>query len=124
MTPYTANPFIYVFSTVAIVCVILYFGYSAVDRVGIESHTAVATVSGKQFTKGGKSYYTTIAGERSWVQSHETPDIYAVLLNIGDERTTAVVSKKLYESLQANDTVQVKTRRTRITRKLEVIEVM
>jgi hypothetical protein len=123
MTPYSANPFIYIFSAVVIGAVLLYYVYGAIDRTGLEVSAAVAKVTDKQFTKSGRSYYTTIAGDRTWVQSKETPETYAVVLLVGNERTAAVVSKELYESLQANDSVQVKTRRTRITRKLEVVEV-
>jgi hypothetical protein len=123
MTPYSANPFVYIFSAIAIGGMFLYFIYAGIDRVGIEVHTASATVTGKQFTKSGKSYYTTIAGDQAWVQSQRTPETYVVLLNVEGERTVAVVSKQQYDSLQADDIVQVRTRRTRITQRLEVVEV-
>jgi len=123
MTPYSANPFVYIFSVVAIAAVLIYYVYGAIDRGGLEVNTASATVEGKQFTESGKSYYTTIAGGRAWVQSQDTPETYAVVVNVGNERTAGVVSKQLYESLKVNDTVQVKMRRTRITGKLEVVEV-
>ena len=123
MTPYSANPFIYIFSIVAIGAVLIYYVYGAIDRGGLELNTAPATVEGKQFTESGKSYYTTIAGGRAWVQSQDTPETYAVVLNVGNERTAGVVSKQVYDSLKVNDSVQVKMRRTRITGRLEVIEV-
>jgi hypothetical protein len=123
MTPYSANPFAYIFSVVAVGAVVLYFAYGAIDRTGLEVRSAAAIVTGKQFTPSGKSYYTTIAGGREWVQSQVTPETYAVVLNVGNEQTAGVVSKALYESLQANDIVQVKIRRTRITKRLEVVEV-
>ena len=98
--------------------------YAAVDRLGLEVQNTVGTVIGKQFNKSGKSYYTTIIDGRSVVQSQETPETYVVVLNVGNESTAGLVSKQLYESLQPNDTVQVKVRRTRITRRLEVVKVM
>jgi hypothetical protein len=123
MTPYRANPFGFIFSAVAIGAVVLYFGYGAIDRTGLQVSTAAATVTGKQFTESGKSYFTTISGGRAWVQSQETPETYAVTLNVADERTAGVVSKQLYESLKISDKVQVSIRRTRITGRLEVLEV-
>ncbi len=123
MTPYSANPFAYIFSVAAIGAVLLYYAYGAIDRMGLAVSTTDAIVTGKQFTPRGKSYYTTIAGGREWVQSKETPETYAVVLNVGNEQTAAVVSKQLYESLQADDTVQVQVRRTRITKRLEAVEV-
>jgi hypothetical protein len=123
MTPYSANPFAYVFSVVAICAVVGYFMYAVVDRMGLEVSTAVATVTGKQFTPSGKSYYTTIVQGRSWVQSQETPETYAVMLSVNGERTVGLASKQQYEELQVDDSVQVKLRRTRITKRLEVIEI-
>jgi hypothetical protein len=123
MTPYSANPFIYIFGVVAIGAVFLYYIYGAIDGTALEITPAVATVVGKQFNERGRSYYTTITGSQAWVQSRNTPETYVVVLNVGSERTAGVVSKQLYESLQVNDTVQVKLRRTRITRRLEAVEV-
>jgi hypothetical protein len=123
MTPYSANPFIYIFTVVAIAAVLLYYLYGAIDRTGLESRPAVGIVQGKQFTEAGRSYYTTIAGGREWVQSTQTPETYAVVLTVGTERTAAVVSKELYESLQVNDSVQLAIQRTRISGKLLVGEV-
>jgi hypothetical protein len=123
MTPYSANPFAYIFSVVLVGAVFLYFLYGAIDRMGLEVQTASAVITGKQFTASGKSYYTTFAGGREWVQSRTTPDTYAVVLSLGSEQTAGVVSKALYDSLQANDTVQVKIQRTRITKRLEVVDV-
>lgn len=123
MTPFSANPFVYIFSVVALGAVALYFLYGAVDRVGLEVHPAVATVLDKQFTKSGRSYYQTAAGGRSWVQSQETPETYAVVLKVGNERTAGLVSKQQFERLQPSDSVPVKIRRTRITRRLEAVEV-
>jgi hypothetical protein len=123
MTPRSANPFGFIFSVVAIGAVILYFAYGAIDRTGLKVSTTEGTVTGKQFTESGKSYYTTISGGRAWVQSQETPETYAVTLNVDDERTAGVVSKQLYDTLKVNDKVQVSIRRTRITGRLEVVEV-
>ena len=123
MTPYSVNPFVYILPAIAIVALLLYFAYGAVDRLGLETHDSLATVTGKQFNAAGTTYRTTVAGGQTWVQSDKTPETYVVLLNVGGEPTVAVVSKQLYETLQTNDSVQVTTRRTRITRRLEVVQV-
>src|SRR5215813_6071749 len=123
MTPYSANPFAYIFPAIVIGVLLLYFIYGAVDRLGLETRNTLATVTGKQFNESGTTYRTTVAGGRTWVQSDKTPATYVVLLNVNGEPTVGVVSKQLYETLQTNDSVQVKTRRTRITQRLEVVEV-
>ena len=123
MTPFSANPFIYIFSAIVIAAVLLYYGFGALDRMALEVRTSVATVTGKQYAEGGKTYITNIAGGRAWTQSQETPETYAVALNVGEEATVGLVSKQMFESLNAGDKVNVKIRRTRITNRLEVIEV-
>lgn len=123
MTPYHANPFAYIFSVLAIAAVALYFLYAAYDRWGLEVSSTFATVTGKQHTQSRKTYRTTIIDGRSMVQSDEIPEVYAVVLMVGNEATSGMVSKELYDSLQTEDNVQVKVRRTRMTRRLEVIEV-
>ena len=65
MTPYSANPFIYIFSVAAIGGVLLYYVYGAIDQTGLDVSTTAARVTDKQFTKSGRSYYTTIAGGRT-----------------------------------------------------------
>lgn len=123
MTPFSANPFIYLFSVIAIAAVLLYFGYAGIDRIGLEVQTTVGTVTGKQLTPKGTSYTTNIAGGRAWTQSQETPETYAVMLTVDEEKTVGLVTKPLFDALNANDRVNVKIRRTRITRRLEVVEV-
>ncbi|HYR91351.1 MAG TPA: hypothetical protein VE422_45260 [Terriglobia bacterium] len=123
MAPYSVNPLVYIFPAIVVTALLLYFVYGAIDRMGLETRTSLATVTGKQFNQAGTTYHTTVAGGRTWVQSDKTPESYVVMLNVGDERSVGLVSKELYQSLQANDTVQVKIRRTRITGRLEVVDV-
>jgi hypothetical protein len=123
MTPFTANPTAYVLSIIAIGAVVLYFAYGVIDRMGLEVRAAVATVTGKQFNPGGVSYNTSIAGGRAWTQSQETAETYVVTLTIGTEPTVGLVSKQLFDTVNAGDKVNVRLRRTRITRRLEVVEI-
>jgi hypothetical protein len=123
MTPFTANPFMYVFSGIALAAVFLYFGYAAIDRWGLETRSAVATITAKQNNPSGSSFYTNIVGGRAWTQSQETPETHALTLKVDDEITVGLVSKPMFDTLQLNDKVNVIVRRTRITRRLEVVEV-
>jgi hypothetical protein len=123
MTPFSANPFVYVFSVVAIVAVVAYFAYGAIDRLGLGVRSADAVVTGKQYNPPGRSYYTNVVAGRVWTQSQETSETYVVTLRVDGEDTVGFVSKQLFESLNAGDPVNVKVRRTRITRRLEAAEV-
>src|SRR5262245_53547207 len=123
MTPFSANPFVFIFSAVAIVAVILYFAYGAIDRLGLSSRATTAVVTGKQYNPPGRSYYTNIVAGRAWTQSQETSETYVVMLRVGGEDTVGLVSKELFQSLNAGHRVNVKVQRTRITRRLEAVEV-
>jgi hypothetical protein len=123
MTPFSANPFIYVFSVVAIVAVVAYFAYGALDRLGLAVRSADAVVTGKQYNPPGRSYFTNVVAGRAWSQSQETSETYVVTLRVAGEDTVGLVSKQMFDSLSAGDRVNVKVRRTRITRRLEAVEV-
>jgi len=123
MTPFSANPFVYVFSVVAIVAVVAYFAYGAIDRLGLGVRTANVVVTGKQHNPPGRSYYTNVVAGRLWTQSQETSETYVVTFRVDGEDTAGLVSKELFDSLSSGDRVNVKVRRTRITRRLEAVEV-
>jgi hypothetical protein len=123
MTPFSANPFVFIFSIVAIAAVALYFAYGAIDRLGLSARSTTAVVTGKQYNPPGRSYYTNIVVGRAWTQSQATSETYAVTLSVAGEDTVGLVSKQLFESLSPGDRVNVKVRRTRITRRLEAVEV-
>ena len=123
MTPYKANPFVFIFSVIAIGVVLVYYIYGILDRTGLEESTRPGVVEDKQFTASGKSYYTTVSGGRTWVQSQETPETYAVVVRVDGARTAGAVPKQVFESLNVSDSVQVKVRRTRFTNRLEVIQI-
>ena len=123
LTAFNANPYMYVFSGIAIGAVLLYVAFYLINNVGIEVHRAIATVMDKQYTESGTTYTTKIIDGRSVVQSYETPETYALTLKVDKERAVALVSKNLYESLNVNDQVNVKVQRTRITGKLKVVKV-
>jgi len=124
MTPFAANPFIFIFSAVLLVFVLGYYAWGALDHLGLAEQQASATVVDKHYNAPGETYRTTIAGGRAWTQVDPTPDTHVLALDVaGQERTVAIVGKDMYESLEPGDRVTVRMHRTRLTRRLEVIEV-
>jgi hypothetical protein len=121
--PYSANPFVFLFSIAAIVAVSLYFAYGAVDRMGLEVRSIDATVVDKQYNPSRQTYNTTIAAGRVWTQAYETSGSYVVTLRIDGEQTVGLVSKQLFDSLKTGDRLQAKIRRTRFSRRLETLDV-
>jgi hypothetical protein len=122
MTPFFANPFIFVFSIVVLVAVVGYFGWGAADRLGLPTQEAGAVVKGRHYNPPGVTYRTIIAGGRTWTQADSTNDSYILQLEVNGEATVAVVSKVLHDAVKAGDTVRVRTHRTRLSKRLEVID--
>ncbi len=123
MKVFSANPYLFVFIIIVIVVMVVYIGFLVIDRLGLEVSPSSAVVTGKQYTVGGTTYNTNVAGGRTWVQSTQTPETYAITVNVGGENTVGLVSKAMFDTINANDTVQIKYQRTRITKRLFVIEV-
>jgi hypothetical protein len=124
MTPFSANPFAFIFSALLIVAALVYFGWGILDRLGLAEEKASAVITGKHYNPPGVTYRTIISGGRTWSLSDPTSETYLVLLNVGQEPTVAIVSKDLHDISQPGDTVQVIFHRTRLSRRLEVIKVM
>jgi hypothetical protein len=116
-----SNP-AYIMPAVILGAVLIYFLYYAVDKVGLETQTATAVVTAKDFTPGSTNYVNRIAGNRSWVQAQKQPDYYAVSLTIDQEPAVALVTKEKFDRLAINDRVRVTYRHTRITGKIDVLE--
>jgi hypothetical protein len=123
MPPEGPNPFVYVFPAVALAAVLLYFVYGAYDRLGLESVQAQARVTGKQFAPGTTTYTSENIGGRNVTRAHRNEDSYIVLLDVSGEQTGGAVSKQLYDSLEAGESVRVSLRRTRVSRRLLVTDV-
>lgn len=122
MSAFSANPVAYIIPAVLVVGFGLYYLYGAIDRLGLPLQQADAVVTGKTFTPGGTTYNTNVVAGRAWTQANELPDNYAVSLLVDQEPTVALVTKQKYDTLNANDRVRVKLRRTRLSGRLEVVE--
>ena len=123
MTAFSANPFVFIFSAVLLLAVLLYFGWGSLDRFALTEDRASAVVTGKRYNPPGTTYRTHIAGGRAWTMVDATPDAYVLSLDIGAEKSAAVVSKEMHDALKVGDSVALRVQRTRFTRQLLVIEV-
>ena len=123
MAPSGPNRLVYVFPALALAAVALYYGYGAVDQLGLETRQADVVVTGKQVVQGSTTYNTTIAGGRAWTQSTENPDAHIVAFEVDGEPTGGAVDPAAYDSLKAGDRVHVQFQRTRLSRRLVVTDV-
>lgn len=123
ITPFSANPYVYIFGAVMVLGTVLYYAWGAYDRLGLPEESASAVVTGKHYNPPGKTYRTVIAGNRAWSLADTTSETYVLLLNVGSEATVAIVSKALHASLQPGDPVQLRFKRTRLGKQLNVVAV-
>jgi hypothetical protein len=117
------NAFVYVVPAVALAAFLVYFGYGAVDRLGLESQRATARVTGKQVAAGSTTYHTNVVAGRAWTQTSKNPDGYVIGLEVNGEAAGGAVSPQLYETLQPGDLVSVEFQRTRFSKQIVVTDV-
>lgn len=123
MTEPATNPFVYIFPLVLLVGFGGYYLYGAIDRWGLALETVDAVVTDKVFTPGGTTYNQVISGGRAWTQANKNEDYYAIQLLVRDEPTVGLVTKDEFERLSKNDRVHATVRRTRISGRLEVVDI-
>jgi hypothetical protein len=123
MSAFGANPFVYIFSAVVILAAVAYYAFGAIDRAGLQTQSAVATVVQKQYNPPGTTYTTERTGGRTYTRPLQTAETFAVVLKFGNEQTVGLVSRELFQALADGDTVRVQLRRTRVTHRLEAVEV-
>jgi len=123
MSPFTANPFIFIFSIVAIAAIVLYFGYMAFDGIGLEVERSPAVVRDKQHVMRGETSVVTIIDGRPLVRSQETPEAFLLRLAIENTEVYAAVKRSFFEETTLGVTVNVRYQRRRLSGRLQVIEV-
>jgi hypothetical protein len=124
MTPFAANPWVFVFSVVLIVAAVGYYAWGAVDHLALPQDERVAVVTGKQFNPPGVSYRTNIVQGRAWTQADPVAETHVLSVEIDREASVVIVDKPLFDAAQSGDRLRVKAQRTRLTRRLEVTEVL
>lgn len=117
------HPMVYLFPAVALVAVLVYYLYGAVDRLGLETRHAEAVVTGKEIAQGSTTYRTTTVGGRAWTQSVQNPDAHVLMFEVDGEATGGAVSPEMYESVKPGDRVRVRFQRTRVSDRLLVTDV-
>lgn len=123
MSVFSANPAGFIIMVLLLVGVGGYYAWGAIDTAGLPTEQRSAVVVAKQLNPAHETYRTTIAGGRAWTQSHTQGDTRVVTVKVGDEESVGYVDAWQYQQLKPGDTVQVRVHRTRITRRLEVLEV-
>jgi hypothetical protein len=132
MTLFSANPFAFIFMGLLLLAVGGYYAWGAFDRLGLPTESAQAVLTAKQINPPHTTYRSNIVAGRNYTQSDTLPETPVLTLKIrgqGEpagtgEPTVAIVPKELYDQLRIGDTVNIRFQRTRLSRQLEVTEVL
>jgi hypothetical protein len=123
MSVFSANPIGFIIMVLLVVGVGGYYAWGALDTAALPVEERSAVVTGKQVNPAHQTYRTDIVAGRAYTQSHTQGESRVVTLRVGDEDSVGYVDAWQYQQLKAGDTVRVRVHRTRLTRRLEVLEV-
>ena len=118
------NHYMVILGAVIVVCVALYFSFTAVDGVALGNQKGLATIVNKEHRGTKRGYSTEIIGGRTKAVPRVTPEMYILKLKLDGKETEFAVEKDLYNSVNAGDQVQVTYQRRRITGAIKIIEVI
>lgn len=128
----SANPIGFIVMVLLLLAVGGYYGWGALDRMGLSTESAQAVLTAKQINPPHTTYRGNIVAGRNYTQSDTLPETPVLSLKIrgqtgtdaaAGEPTVAIVPRALYDQLRIGDTVSIRFHRTRLSRQLEVTEV-
>ena len=111
------------FPALALCAVVIYFVYAAIDRIGLEVSDSVGTVTGKQFVRGWEKLLRQWSTPVFCPIARHAGDLCRLTFLVNGENTSGLVSKQQFQLLNTNDSVPVKIRRTKLPKRLQVVEV-
>ncbi len=123
LSVFSANPIGFVIMVLLLVSVGGWYAWGAIDTAGLPSEQRSAVIIAKQLNPAHQTYRTNIVAGRAYTQSHTQGDTRVVTVKVGDEESVGYVDAWQFQQLKPGDTVQVRVHRTRLTRRLEVLEV-
>jgi hypothetical protein len=118
-----ARNFMPIVGGVVLLCVAGYYGFMAIDTIGLVAQRERAIVTKKSFQAAGTTYITQIINNRPVVLPQVKAEAYLLELRTDRETTDAVVTKELFDAVETSDQVFATFQRTRLTRRLQVLEV-
>ena len=108
---------------VALVGVALYFGFMAVDGLGLRDQRGTARVAAKEYREAGRSYATQPVGGHNLTRVQTTPEMYILELEIDGRPSACPVAKETYDAVAVGDQLQVTYQQRRVLGRLQVTEV-
>src|ERR1700733_11871365 len=112
-----------VFGGVILVAIAGYFGFQALDGIGLSMQPGIAVVIGKEYRPAKKTYRTDVIGNQTRVVPQVNPEMYILKLRIGEKETVGLVERDLFNTLSNGDRLSVTYQRRRVTGGLQVVGV-
>jgi hypothetical protein len=111
------------FGLAVLAALVAYYGFLAVDGLGLATRSAAATVTAKGYRAAGETYYTVVIGNRPLVRPRATPEVYLLRLDIQGQEAEGAVAQDLHAAVAEGDSVQVEYQRKRLSGNLRVLTV-
>lgn len=111
-----------VVGAVIIAGVLFYYGFWAIDGLGLEDRQGTATVTGKEYVEPGMTYSRQYIGGQIRTLPQTTSEMYILELDIGGEQTSVAVDRGRHDAVEPGDEVRVVYQRRRLTGGLQVVE--
>lgn len=108
---------------VILLLVVAYFGFQAIDSLGLEPQKASAVVVEKNYHAADKTYTTQYINKRTQVIPQVTPEAYLLTLDIDGEKVEGAVPKEIFDAVSISRTVEATYERRRMTGTLVITEV-
>jgi len=124
MSAFAQNTFMFIFSVGVLAAVVVYYGYIAIDRLGLETESRTAIVLDKQHAIAREAPYVNIVAGRPWVQSQETPEMFYLTLKSDNSDLCAAVTRPIFEAVKPGDTVHIFVQRRRLSGTMQVADVV
>jgi hypothetical protein len=105
---------------IILIAVALYYTFWAINSLGLEHLSGVATVTGKEYRPAGTSYQSERVAGRNYVRTLQTPEQYIVTLDLLNQPVAGTVDSMLYNALKPGERVQVTYQRQRLTNSMIV----
>ena len=101
----------------------LYYGFMAINSMGMEKKEGTAIVIAKDYRPPGKTYVPQVIGGRTYTIPQTTAEMYILELDIDGQITQCVVDYEFYQAIKPQNQVKVVYQQLRITGNIQVLEI-
>ena len=120
----TPNKFIFIFSGLMILAVLVYYAFMMADRYFLTEVPATATVVGKEYHPISEQYRQQNIGGRKQTVKIMVPEAWLLSLDVDGKRSQAQVPREVYEATPEGAKMDIRYKKFRITGTWQVTQVL